>query len=65
MTGDELRAQVRIAVDERGASAVAREYGVSRGGLLSFLAGTCTPGTEALIRQHIQDPATEDGARHA
>ena len=63
MTGDELRAHVRSAVDARGASAVARELGVSRGGLLSFMAGTCTAGTEALIRQHLETLSTEGGTQ--
>lgn len=62
-TGDSeaLRARVRVAVGDRGASAVARQLGVSRGGLLSYLNGTCQAGTEALIREHASSLTTESG----
>lgn len=58
MTCDELREHVQSVVDTRGVAPVARELGVSRGGLTSFLAGASNPGTEALIRQNLSALAT-------
>ena len=51
LPSDALRDEIRGAVAQRGASAVARELGISRGGLLAYLTGTCQAGTEALVTQ--------------
>ena len=47
-----LRAKLQGEVDCDGLNATAKRYGVSRGGLTSFLCGHATRGTKALIAQN-------------
>ncbi len=46
---DETRQLVQRQVDEHGARRVARELGVSRGGLTSYLVGRATKGNRFYI----------------
>jgi hypothetical protein len=50
-----LRDKLAAEVQERGASAPARELGINRTTLLSFVGGSANAGTEALIAQRDAD----------
>jgi hypothetical protein len=55
MTRREVASVVRRQVDARGVAAVARDLGLSRQGLTSFLAGTCREGTACQVEARSAD----------